>query len=144
VVSQTTLIVQRYLALVPKICRTGDDGHYGSSVEHDVMAVQAIARRIHYGSLYIAESKFRSAPDLFTRLVRDGNERAIIAALTRKEVEERIIRRIAEKTAAAQSTINPEVRQHIDPAVIATFYHDTIMPLTKKGEALYLMNRTDE
>ena len=44
-------IVERYIALIPTICRGGDDGHYGSSVEHDVYAVQAIGRRIHYGWL---------------------------------------------------------------------------------------------
>jgi hypothetical protein len=40
-----------------------------------------------------------------------------------------------------QSTVNPGVRQVIDPEVIADFYRQTIVPLTKKGEALYLLNR---
>ncbi|MCU0609500.1 MAG: chorismate mutase [Chitinispirillaceae bacterium] len=140
-VNQTALIVQRYLALVPQICPSGDDGHYGSSVEHDVMAIQAIARRVHYGSLYIAESKFIASPDVFMPLVKDGDIRGIIERLTRKEVEARIIRRIAEKTAAAQSTINTKVRHRIDPALVASFYRDTIVPMTKSGEAQYLMHR---
>ena len=134
-------IVDAYLALVPKVCRAGDDGHYGSSVEHDVYAVQAIARRVHYGSLYVAESKFLDAPELFTQLAAAGDAQAIIARLTRTEVEERIVRRIREKAVIMQSTVNPGVRYAINPEVFADFYRQTIVPLTKKGQALYLLNR---
>jgi chorismate mutase len=140
-VNQMERIIQAYLDLLSRVCRAGDDGHYGSSVEHDVYAVQAIARRIHYGSLYVAESKFRDSPDIYTRLAARGDEQAIITSLTRREVEDRIVERIREKTAALQSTLNPLTRHAIDPEVIATFYRDTIVPLTKKGEVAYLMNR---
>jgi len=134
-------IVSRYLDLIPRICRTGDDGHYGSSVEHDVYAVQAIARRVHYGSLFVAESKFRAEPAHFAELIRGRREKAIVAKLTRKEVEERIVRRIREKTRTIQSNVNRKVRHCIDPDVMANFFNDVIVPLTKKGELLYLMNR---
>ncbi len=134
-------IVDAYLALMPRACRAGEDGQYGSSVEHDVYAVQAIARRIHYGSLYVAESKFLDTPELFSQLAAEGDEAAIIAQLTRTEVEVRIVQRIGEKAAAMQSTVKPGIRHSIDPEVIAEFYRDTIVPLTKKGEALYLLNR---
>jgi len=130
-----------YLDLIPRICRNGDDGHYGSSVEHDVYAVQAIARRVHYGSLYVAESKFRAEPVSLAELIRAGNEKAIVAKLTRRDVEEKIVRRIRDKVAAAQSNVNRKVRYCVDPAVIAKFYRDVIVPLTKKGEVLYLLNR---
>lgn len=134
-------IVSGYLALLPRICRSGDDGHYGSSVEHDVYAVQAIARRVHYGSLFVAESKFRAEPSVFSTLIRAGNRKAIIAKLTRKKIEERIVRRIREKVNTMQSSVNRKVRHCIDPDVIAKFYFNVIVPLTKKGEALYLLNR---
>ncbi len=134
-------IIQAYLALLSMVCRAGDDGHYGSSVEHDVYAVQAIARRIHYGSLYVAESKFLESPDVYTSLAAEGDEQAIIDGLTRREVEERIVERIREKTVVLQSTVNPLTRHAIDPDVIAAFYRETVVPLTKKGEVLYLMNR---
>jgi chorismate mutase len=134
-------IVPAYLALVPHICRRGDDGHYGSSVEHDVYAVQAIARRIHYGSLFVAESKFRAEPVDFSVLVRAGNSDKIAAKLTRKEVEDRIVRRIREKTRTMQLKVNRDVRHYLDPEIVAKFYRRTIVPLTKKGEVEYLMNR---
>jgi chorismate mutase len=140
-VNMTGSIVDAYLALLPRVCRAGDDGHYGSSTEHDVYAVQAIARRIHYGSLYVAESKFLDAPEVFSGLAAAGDESAIIARLTRREVEERIVQRIREKAATMQATVNPGVRQLIDPEVLAEFYRETIVPMTKRGEAMYLMNR---
>ena len=133
--------VTRYLDYIPRICRSGDDGHYGSSVEHDVYAVQAIARRVHYGSLYVAESKFRAEPEAFTKLILAGNRKAIIAKLTRKNVEEKIVRRIRNKVAAMQSKVNKNVRYCVDPDVVAEFFKNVIVPLTKKGETLYLMNR---
>jgi chorismate mutase len=136
-----TEIVPRYLALIRALCRAGDDGHYGSSVEHDVYAVQAIARRIHYGSLYVAESKFRGDPKGFSALIETGDDQAIIDKLTRKEVEERIIRRIGEKVERLQININTRVRHQIDPAIVVDFYREAIVPLTKKGELRYLVNR---
>jgi chorismate mutase len=134
-------IVAAYRTLVPRICRKGDDGQYGSSVEHDVYAVQAIARRVHYGSLFVAESKFSAAAEGFSALVRKRDRRAIIAKLTRKKIEERIVRRIREKTRTMQLNVNRKVRHYIEPAIIAAFYRDVIVPLTKKGEMLYLLNR---
>ena len=134
-------IVERYIGMIPRLCRAGDDGHYGSSVEHDVYAVQAVARRIHFGALYVAESKFLDNPELFTRLAGERDEESIMTNLTRKEVEERIVQRTREKTIAAQAKINIAVRHRIDPEVVTEFYRIVIMPLTKKGEVLYLLNR---
>jgi chorismate mutase len=134
-------LVERYLALVPRICRGGDDGHYGSSVEHDVYAVQAIARRVHFGSFYVAESKFRKDPHDFRSLARAQDVPAVIKKLTRQAVEERILRRILRKVSGAQKRANPHVRHLIDASIIVDFYRECIIPLTKKGEASYLLHR---
>jgi chorismate mutase len=134
-------IVDQYAPLVSVICKTGDDGHYGSSVEHDVYAIQAIARRIHYGSFYVGESKFRGEPEIYRALAAAGDLDMIIRKLTRKDVEERILKRIRVKTETAQAHANPQVRHLIDSETMVTFYRDTVIPLTKKGEALYLLHR---
>jgi chorismate mutase len=123
------------------MCKSCDDGQYGSSVEHDVYAVQAIARRIHYGALYIAESKYRGAEEEYIQLIARNNHEELQQKLTRKEVEDEILKRIQEKTFATQTGINRLVRVAIDPEIVVKFYLDTIIPLTKKGEILYLMNR---
>jgi chorismate mutase len=53
-INLTESIKSRYIELVPLICQPGDDGQYGSSVENDVYALQAISRLIHYGALFVA------------------------------------------------------------------------------------------
>ena len=68
-VNLTGKILASYLDLVPRICAAGDDAQYGSSVEHDVYAIQAISRRIHYGAMYVAESKYLSDPETFGKAI---------------------------------------------------------------------------
>ena len=140
-VNYTKPIRSAYMNLVGKICRAGDDSQYGSSVEHDVYAVQAIARRVHFGAYYVAESKFRSDPESFRRLIEEGDAEAIESILTRQEVEAQIIDRVRRKTIETQRGVNPLLRNIIDAEEIVQFYHTTIIPLTKKGEVSYLLHR---
>lgn len=142
-VNVTPQIVRGYLEFLPRLCDVGpgDDGQHGSSVEHDVLAIQAIARRVHYGALYVAESKYRSAPDLYAPLLAAGNREEILRTITRPEVEERILRRVSQKVDYVQATINTAVRRKIDREVVLGLYRDLIIPLTKEGELRYLFNR---
>jgi len=134
-------ILASYKKLLREICPKGDDGQYGSSVEHDVYAVQAIGRRIHYGAMYVAESKFRADPGGYSKLIENNDRDGIMEKLTRKDVEEKIIERVKEKAARAQAGINKLVRNVIDSEPIMEYYRDFLIPLTKKGEILYLLNR---
>ncbi len=136
-------ILQAYSLILPKICRRGDDGHFGSSVEHDVYALQAIARRIHYGSLYVAESKYLSGKKQYGDLINAKNKQGLLALLTRKEVEEKIMARIREKVAQCQKRVNADIRHVVDPRIIELFYRDYVIPLTKEGEVRYLLGRLD-
>jgi chorismate mutase len=140
-VNLTKDILTAYLSLVPLFCREGDDGHHGSSVEHDVYALQAISRRVHFGSIYAAECKFRDDPEGFSILIDANDREGLMVKLTRKEVEDRIIARIREKTESTQALVNLDIRQVIKPDVVVDFYRQYIIPLTKKGQVLYLMNR---
>jgi chorismate mutase len=140
-VNMTAQIKEHYLSLLGGMCEAGDDGQYGSSVEHDVYALQAISRRIHYGALYVAESKYRHDPGGCDRLLSRGDTEGLLQMLTRKEVEERILERVGEKVARAQAEVNRSVRRLIEPETVLAFYRDCIIPLTKKGEAAYIENR---
>ena len=140
-VNLTAEIRSRYLEFVSSICEPGDDGQYGSSVEHDVYSIQAVSRRIHFGALYVAESKYRRHPEVFNPLIRRRDDSGLIEQLTRKEVEERVLTRVKEKVDYIQSKINPKVRTGIDAQKIVSFYREAIIPLTKRGELLYLQNR---
>jgi chorismate mutase len=134
-------ILAGYHVLVPRLCKPGDDAQYGSSVEHDVHALQAIARRIHYGAMYVAEAKYRSDPQGYRRLIEGRDTREMEARLTRPEVERRVLERVADKVAALQARVNMSVRVAIDPEVVQRFYREAVIPLTKKGEVLYLLAR---
>jgi chorismate mutase len=134
-------IIDAYCDLVPKICKPGSDGDYGSSVEYDVFAVQALGRRIHYGSFYVAERKYRDAPDFYRNLIEEGDTGAIVSALLRPEVEEGILLRVRRKAEALQGYKSPS-RIYLDPETISDFFRDAIIPLTREGEVLYLMNRS--
>jgi chorismate mutase len=140
-INLTAKIMAAYLKLVPRICRPGSDGHFGSSVEHDVYALQAIARRIHYGALYVGESKFRNDPSRYSKLICSKDRQSMLALLTRKDVEKKIIARIRGKVAASQAKVNRGIRHVVDAGEILRFYRECIIPLTKEGEVLYLLNR---
>jgi chorismate mutase len=140
-VNLTKDILAAYQSLVPLFCREGDDGHHGSSVEQDVYALQAISRRVHFGSIYAAECKFRDDPDGLSKLIDANDREGLLLRLTRKDVENRIIERVREKTESTQALVNLDIRQVIKPEVVVDFYRHYIIPLTKKGQVLYLMNR---
>jgi chorismate mutase len=133
-----------YLSLVTAICPAGDDGQYGSSTEHDIYALQSIGRRIHFGALYVGESKYRQDPGGFARLIARNDHRGLVEMLTRKSVEDAIIERVAEKVAALQANVNTRVRHRIDPETILKYYRDTIIPLTKEGEIMYITRRCNQ
>ena len=143
-VNCTPAIVAQYLEFVPTLCESGDDGHYGSSVEHDVLAIQAIGRRVHYGALYVAESKYRADPEQYAAAAETaavGDQTALMNLITRAEVEERILRRVSEKVDYLQVSRNPVARRRVDPQAVLKLYRDTIIPMTKKGEIDYLLVR---
>ena len=141
-VNLTTEIVDGYNDLIPRFCPNGDDGQYGSSVEHDVMAIQALGRRIHFGALYVAESKYRSMPGEYQKAIDSGDRDVLVQLLTRPEVEARILGRVREKVDYVQATLNTSVRTRVDPEIVMALYKEMIIPLTKEGEVRYLMARS--
>jgi chorismate mutase len=140
-VNVTEAVRKAYLELLPKVCRPGDDGQYGSSVEHDVYALQALSRRIHYGALYVAECKYREHPEEYGELAAIGDRPALMRKLTRRDVEERIVERVGAKVAALQAGVNAAVRVRVEPEVVTQFYRDAVIPLTKESEVRYMLHR---
>ena len=52
--------------------------------------------------------------------------------------------RVREKTVSIQTAVNPIVRKVIDPDIVVDFYRNSIIPITKEGEVLYLLNRRED
>lgn len=59
---------------------------YGSTALCDLECLQALSRRIHFGK-FVAESKFQSEKELFTKLIKDRDAKGIEKAITKPEVE---------------------------------------------------------
>jgi len=148
-VNLNSQILKVYLSKVlPAVCRAGDDEQHGSSVVADVSVLQAISKRVHYG-LFVAESKFRSQPDEYTRLIQAADEAGIMALLTNMAVEEKVVRRVRRKAQTFGQDIEADdaapapadAALKLDPEAIVQLYHDFIIPLTKEAEVAYLMQR---
>lgn len=141
-VNVSTDIKRYYEQLIPNVCSAGDDQQYGSSIEHDVIAYQAIARRIHYGALYVAEAKYQSSPKEYQKFIDMKDSKSLLKLLTRQEVEIQILHRIKAKVSQIQQTVKSDLRITVSPNEILSFFEQCIIPTTKKGEILYLLNRT--
>ena len=140
-VNLTDRIYTAYRDYIPRFCRPGDDGQYGSSVEHDVFALQAISRRVHYGAMYVGERKYQDDPAGYQKLIGRQDKKALMEKLTRPEVEERILRRVGEKLDYIQEMANREVRVILNKPILIEFYREVVIPLTKEGEVRYLLHR---
>lgn len=142
-VNLTQEIRGAYLPFVRRFCSEGIDDQFGSSVEHDVYALQAISRRIHFGAMYVAEVKYRANAPAYRLLIQVEDRTALMAQLTRPEVEQNIIRRVRDKVRYIQAHVNTAVRTRIEEDAVLEFYRDTIIPLTKEGEVRYLIARPE-
>jgi chorismate mutase len=60
--------------------------NYGSAATCDISCLQALSRRIHFGK-FVAESKFQTETERFTKLIQAGDREGIGAAITKPEVE---------------------------------------------------------
>lgn len=67
--------------------------NYGSAATCDVMCLQALSRRIHFGK-FVAESKFRSETDRFVKLIKAEDRKGIYEAITNAAVEKKVLERL--------------------------------------------------
>lgn len=140
-INLTNEIMANYLNLILEICKSGDDGQYGSSVESDVSCIRKISERIHFGAFYVAEGKYQKDKKAYTELIKRKDSDKIKEKLRDIEVEKIIISRIKSKVEDLQKNVDGSKRHKVNALLVAKFYEKTIIPLTIKGEVLYLMNR---
>ncbi|KFM25573.1 Chorismate mutase 1, chloroplastic [Auxenochlorella protothecoides] len=150
-------ILKLYLEhLMPEITEPGDDGNYGSAAMYDVMILQALSKRIHYGK-FVAESKFLSQTEKYTRLIHAHDSEGLMAAITDAVVEAKVIQRVARKAAIFGQDVGAagdvivgtdseaaEQNAKVRPQAVAQLYKDWVMPLTKKVEVDYLLRRLED
>ena len=92
-------LLDKYIRIiVPSLCEGGDDEQHGSTTLCDIAALQALSRRVHYGK-FVAESKYRSDPEAYQRLVDANDADGVMELLTNAAVEAQVLRRASIKAA---------------------------------------------
>lgn len=141
-------------SFLPAVCpdfgrqdRGESQENYGSAATCDIPCLQALSRRIHYGK-FVAESKFRSDPEKYSRMIKAADREGIAASITDKAVERTILERLRLKVltygrdpSAPGGTEGPA---KINVDAVVSMYKDFVIPLTKEVEVEYLMQRLIE
>lgn len=119
--------------------------NYGSAATCDVLCLQALSRRVHFGK-FVAESKFRTETEKFVKMIKEGDKKGIDEAITNKAVEEKVLERLRLKAKTYGTDPSIGASQEggegkIDVESVVTMYKDYVIPLTKVVEVEYLMQR---
>merc|ERR1712000_185263 len=137
---------------LPAVCpdfgredRGEKEENYGSTATCDIACLQALSRRIHFGK-FVAESKFRSDEEKYTKLIKAEDREAIGEAITNKAVEKTVLDRLRLKaqtygTDPADVNGGSEGKAKINVDAVVSMYEDFVIPLTKVVEVEYLMQR---
>ena len=140
--------------LLPLFTADGDDGNYAETVALDFACLQALSRRIHCGK-YVAEVKFKDAPQDYSPPIRAKDTNALMNLLTFTAVEEKVKKRVEKKARifGQNVTLEDSVGKQdgdacdshckVDPKVLSKLYDMWVMPLTKDVEVEYLLRRLD-
>ncbi|KAH6659868.1 chorismate mutase [Truncatella angustata] len=139
--------VEKFL---PEVCRDfgrEDRGeskeNYGSSATCDIACLQAISRRIHFGK-FVAESKFQSETERFTKLIQAKDGQGIGDAITKPEVEKQVLKRLALKAQTyGQDPSSGDKAPRINVDKVVEMYEQFVIPLTKEVEVDYLLTRLE-
>lgn len=126
--------------VIQEICDAGDDGQYGSSAVNDVLCLQALSKRVHYGQ-FVAESKFQAAANKYRPLIQSGDRQGVVDLLTDETVERNVINRVREKTSQYMRLIQDADDSSLTPEAVVRIYQDWIIPLNKKVQEDYLLKR---
>mmetsp|Transcript_26817 Transcript_26817/g.33081 ORF Transcript_26817/g.33081 Transcript_26817/m.33081 type:complete len:438 (-) Transcript_26817:52-1365(-) len=98
-VNFNNILLKKYIDwILPSTTKKGDDEQHGSTVLADIAVLQALSKRVHYGK-FVAESKYRSNPEEYQRLVANNDANGVMELLTNSVVEERVLRRARIKAA---------------------------------------------
>ncbi|KAG1327552.1 chorismate mutase 2 [Cocos nucifera] len=138
--------------LLPLITVKGDDGNYALTAAADLACLQALSRRIHYGK-FVAEVKFRDAPQDYSPAIRNKDGDALMKLLTFKSVEEMVKRRVEKKAMVFGQDVTLQDKGDkveftdgeikVDPSVVSHLYDEWVMPMTKHVQVEYLLRRLD-
>ena len=124
-------IKKKYIETVlPLACRKYDredrgeaQENYGSAATCDVLVLQALSRRIHFGK-FVAESKFQAETERFVDLIRNEDRVGIDKAITNAAVEAKVLERLRlkAKTYGTDPSIDIEGQEKINVDAVVAMY----------------------
>ncbi|XP_074276526.1 chorismate mutase 2-like [Silene latifolia] len=131
---------------LPLLAPKGDDGNYALSTSSDLVCLQTLSRRIHFGK-YVAEVKFRSDPQGYSAAIRAKDKDTLMKFLTDEKVEAMVKQRVAKKAMVFGQDVFLSGASNntgkVDPALVYRLYNEWVIPLTKDVEVEYLLRRLD-
>lgn len=97
--------------------------NYGSAATCDVHCLQALSRRIHFGK-FVAEAKFQQETERFVKLIKANDRKGIDEAITKPEVELKVLERLAlkAKTYGTDPGFQPENGPKINVDAVVAMY----------------------
>jgi chorismate mutase len=136
-------ILEIYISsIIPLICKNSDDSNYGSAAVCDVIALQALSKRIHYGK-FVAEVKYLNNKNKYDENIINHESKKIMELLTDRKVENEVLERVKIKASTyGQDPLDKKHDFKVKPEIIQQIYSNWIIPLTKEVELLYLLERT--
>ncbi|CAJ1972397.1 unnamed protein product [Sphenostylis stenocarpa] len=131
--------------LLPLLATSGDDGNYAQTAASDLSLLQAVSKRIHYGK-FVAEVKFRDAPEDYEPLIRAKDREGLMKLLTFTSVEEAVRMRVEKKATVFGQEVSLDSnedneKRKFDPSVASRLYKNWVIPLTKEVQVEYLLRR---
>lgn len=97
--------------------------NYGSAATCDVVCLQALSRRIHFGK-FVAESKFQAETERFVGLIQREDRAGIDAAITNAAVEVKVLERLRlkAKTYGTDPSVGLEGQEKINVDAVVAMY----------------------
>ncbi|OAL45276.1 chorismate mutase [Pyrenochaeta sp. DS3sAY3a] len=116
--------------------------NYGSAATCDVLTIQALSRRIHFGK-FVAEAKFQKETERFVTLIKAEDRQGIDEAITNAAVEQKVLERLRlkAKTYGTDPDSGSNGSSKVNADAVVAMYKDWVIPLTKVVEVEYLMQR---
>ena len=105
-----------------------------------------MAHRIYFG-MFVSESKFRADPAAFIPHIQSRNTEALASLITKPAVEQKLLERVHQKAEVygqnLDHTHQASSERKIQSDDMVRLYEQYIIPLTKKVEVDYLLERLD-
>lgn len=112
----------------------GDRGerqeNYGSAATCDVLCLQALSRRIHFGK-FVAEAKFLKETERFVRLIKAEDRKGIDEAITDAKVERKVLERLRlkAKTYGTDPENGSDGATKVNADAVVAMYKVILIPL---------------